>query len=146
MLLADFPAVYAVLQSACAVNLIWLGAKMVINVARGRNAAGGSSHVQSTSAWQVVRAGFLTNMANPKSIAYYFSLFVVMIPPDPPLWLFAAAVATALLVSSAWWIAVASFFALAPVRRSYERARRGIDTIFGGVLIALGVRLVPFWK
>ncbi len=80
-------------------------------------------------------------MINPKSMAYYTSLFVVMIPQDPPAWLFAAVVATALLVSAAWWIAVALFFAVPPVRRLYERARRSIEAVMGGLLICLGLRM-----
>ena len=141
VVIVQFPAIYTVLQLTSAAYLIWLGGKMLIGVARNRYAAQTNGQARSTSAWQAVRTGFLTNMTNPKSIAYYSSLFVVMIPPDPPLWLFAAAVGTALLVSAAWWVAVALFFAVAPVRRSYERARRGIDAIMGGVLVCVGLRL-----
>jgi threonine efflux protein len=74
-------------------------------------------------------------------VAYYSSLFVVMIPSDAPGWLFAAAVSTALAVSVAWWVSVPFFFAIGPVRRSYEQARRTVDAILGSLLIGLGLRL-----
>jgi len=141
VLVLRYPAIYTVLQIAGAAYLIWLGAKMLIGVTRKRDAARISGGAPSASACQAVRAGFLTNMTNPKSIAYYTSLFVVMMPADPPIWLFAAVVFTAVLVSAAWWIAVALFFAVPPVRRAYERARRGIEAIMGGVLVCLGLRL-----
>jgi len=141
VLVLRYPAIYTVLQIAGAAYLAWLGAKMLIGVMRKRDAARISGGAPSGSACQAVRAGFLTNMTNPKSIAYYTSLFVVMMPADPPIWLFAAVVFTAVLVSAAWWIAVALFFAVPPVRRVYERARRGIEAIMGGVLVGLGVRL-----
>jgi threonine efflux protein len=115
---------------------------MLISATRKRAAARIGGGAPSASACQAVRAGFLTNMTNPKSIAYYTSLFVVMMPPDPPLWLFAAVVFTAVLVSGVWWIAVALFFAVPPVRRAYERAQRGIEAIMGGVLVCLGLRLM----
>ena len=141
VLIAYFAPIYTALQFACAAYLVWLGGKMLIGAARDRSALRLNGHAQPASAWQAVRAGFLTNITNPKAIVYYSSVFVVMIPPDPPLWLLAAAVGTAILVSAAWWIAVALFFAVAPLRRSYERARRGIDAILGGVLVFAGVRL-----
>ncbi len=141
VLVLRYPAIYTVLQIAGAAYLTWLGGKMLIGVTRKREAARIGGGALSATACQAVRAGFLTNMTNPKSIAYYTSLFVVMMPPDPPIWLFAAVVFTAVLVSAAWWIAVALFFAVPPVRRTYERARRGIEAIMGGVLVGLGVRL-----
>jgi hypothetical protein len=47
-----------------------------------------------------------------------------MVPEGAPGWLFPAAVATALLVSAAWWTFVALCFASPPVRRGYARVRR----------------------
>ena len=141
VLVLRYPEIYTVLQIAGAAYLIWLGGKMLVGMTRKRCPARIGGGAPSASACQAVRAGFLTNMTNPKSIAYYTSLFVVMMPPDPPLWLFAAVVITAVLVSATWWIAVALFFAVSPVRRAYERARRGIEAIMGGVLVCLGVRL-----
>jgi threonine efflux protein len=44
-------------------------------------------------------------------------------------------------VSAAWWIAVALFFAVPPVRRLYERARRSVEAVMGGLLICLGLRM-----
>ena len=80
-------------------------------------------------------------LANPKSIAYYPSIFAALFPPDPPAWLYAAGVGTAVLVSGVWWTSVALFFAMKPARRAYERARRAIDAVIGGVLVCLGVRM-----
>lgn len=140
LLMLRYPAIHAVLQLAGAAYLVWLGGKLLLSATRRHNAAR-IDGTASPATGQALRNGFLTNLLNPKSIAYYTSLFVVMIPADPPPWLFAAAVVTALLVSAAWWLAVALFCGAPPVRRTYERARRGIDAIMGGVLVCLGVRL-----
>jgi threonine efflux protein len=141
VLFARAPALYTVLELASAAYLIWLGARMLLSVWRSRPGAAAVAAAAPASAWQGVRAGFVTNMTNPKSIAYYSSLFVVMMPPDPPLWLFVAAVATAMLASVVWWIAMMLFFSAPPVRRAYERARRGIDAVLGSLLIVIGVRM-----
>jgi threonine efflux protein len=141
VLILRYPAFYAALQIAGAAYLIWLGIKMLAGAARGRIASAIGGSALSASAGRAVRAGFLTNMTNPKSIAYYTSLFAVMIPRDPAISLLAGAVGTAVLVSAAWWIAVALLFAVPPMHRAYERARRGIEAIMGGVLVGLGLRL-----
>lgn len=139
--LIRFPTVYNALQLASAAYLVWLGLKMLRGVWRYRSGAVAQKEAPSVSNWQAVRAGFVTNMTNPKSVAYYSSLFVVMIPSDAPSWLFAAAVGTAFAVSAVWWVSVAFFFATGPVRHSYERVRHVIDTIMGCLLIGLGLRL-----
>jgi threonine efflux protein len=140
VVIARLPAVYTVLQLAGAFYLLWLGVKMLATALRHRETQA-SQHVPSMSGRQAVRSGFLTNILNPKSIAYYSSIFVVVLPPHAPAWLLAAAVATALLVSAIWWVGVALFFASNAIRESYRRARRWIDAAMGAVLIGLGVRL-----
>jgi threonine efflux protein len=97
---------------------------------------------RSMSGWRAVRAGYLTNISNPKVIAYYVSLFGVTVSPDAPGTMFVAAVATALLVSAAWWSFVPLFFALPVVQKVYVRVRRQMDGIMGGRLIVLGGRLL----
>jgi threonine efflux protein len=139
--LIRFPGIYNALQLASAAYLMWLGLKMLRGVWRHRSDALAQGKTLPVSNWQAVRAGLVTNMTNPKSVAYYSSLFVVMIPSDAPGWLFAAAVSTAFAVSAAWWVSVPFFFAIGPVRRSYEQARRTVDTVLGSLLIGLGLRL-----
>ena len=140
VVIARLPALYTALQVAGALYLIWLGVKMLVTALRQREALA-NHQVPSMSAREAVRFGFLTNMLNPKSIAYYSSIFVVMLPSHASSWLLAAAVGTALCVSAIWWMSVALFFASNPIRESYRRARRWIDAVMGAVLIGLGVRL-----
>lgn len=134
------PWLYGALQFAGAAYLVFLGARMVLGALRGGGRAA-TAAAGPARGWVAVRAGFLTNIANPKSVAYYASLFAVMVPGDAPPWLLSSAVATALLVSTAWWAAVALLFSLPPVRRGYEAVRRWVDLVAGGLLVALGVRL-----
>jgi len=140
-LMAQFAWLYLALRIAGAAYLIYLGVRMLLGVIRNSSAEL-SKDARSTSGWRAMRAGFLTNISNPKVIAYYASLFGVMIPSDAPGSLFVAAVATALLVSAAWWSFVTLFFALPVVQRGYLRVRRQMDGIMGGLLIILGGRLL----
>ena len=140
VLVTGMPSLYAALRLLGAAYLIWIGGKMVFG-SRQSNDRASEVDTRDTE-WQVVRAGFLTNMANPKSIAYYSSVFVTVFPSDPPAWLFWAAVSTAMFVSAIWWISVAALFSLGPVRRWYERFKQTINRLFGGALIYLGLRML----
>src|SRR5262245_65027903 len=86
--LASFPKAYRTLQLAGAAYLIWLGIRLLHSVLQA-----GASGVASSwwdppgGGWSVLRAGFLTNITNPKVVAYYASLFGVLIPSDATLWL-----------------------------------------------------------
>jgi threonine/homoserine/homoserine lactone efflux protein len=125
VVIARFPALYTALQVAGALYLIWLGVKMLVTALRQREALA-NHQVPSMSAREAVRSGFLTNILNPKSIAYYSSIFVVMLPSDAPSWLFTAAVGTALCVSAIWWLTVVLFFASGSDPQSL-RARPPMD-------------------
>jgi threonine efflux protein len=85
--------------------------------------------------------GFLTNISNPKALAFFTSIFALLLPARPPLWLDAAILAGMVGISAGWFALVALLFSLAPVARVYRRAQRWIDAITGGIFVALGVRL-----
>jgi len=80
-------------------------------------------------------------MTNPKSVAYYTSLFSVLIPPSSPIGMFVAAACIALLVSACWWTSVALFFSIRGIQRFFSATRRYIDFITGGAMVFFGVRM-----
>lgn len=70
---ARFPTAYRALQLAGAACLIYLGAKLLIAALRPGPAAAvsGVGAAAPASGWHAVRAGFLTNITNPKVVATY---------------------------------------------------------------------------
>jgi threonine efflux protein len=123
--------------------LAWFGFKML------RSAWKGGAELKFTAAaatrvpaLKAIRAGYITNISNPKVIAYYTSLFGVMVPPDAPSLLFAGAVLTALTVAGVWWVVVSLFFGLPAVRDFFTRTRRLFDALVGGLLVAFGAKLI----
>ena len=137
-----FPAAYRALQLAGAAYLIYLGVKMLVGWWRAKPGAAAPRQAdQRISDAAAIRAGFITNITNPKVVAYYASLFGVMIPSDAPRWLFAAAAGTALAISALWWSSVTLFCAAPPVARAYERMKTSMDGVMGAVLIVLGLRM-----
>jgi threonine efflux protein len=141
-MIAQFSWLYLGLRIAGAAYLIYMGVRMLLSAARGAAVDLKSNSRPAASGWRAVRAGFLTNISNPKVIAYYASLFGVMIPTDAPGTMFAAAVATAIMVSAVWWSFVIVFFALPVIQKGYVRTRRWMDGMMGGFLVILGGRLL----
>ncbi|WP_394846317.1 LysE family transporter [Pendulispora brunnea] len=86
--------------------------------------------------------GFITTLTNPKSVAYWGSIFTLFLKPGMPLWVEASAVSIGVIDALLWYGAVALLFSSAPVRAFYTRAQRWIQRITGAVMIAFGARLV----
>ncbi len=85
--------------------------------------------------------GLFVNLANPKALVYFGSVFSLFVGPDVgphARWgIFLLIVAESLL----WFGFVAMVFALPPVRHFYQRAARWIDRIAGCLFIGFGLRL-----
>ncbi|MCB1491431.1 MAG: LysE family transporter [Rhodobiaceae bacterium] len=139
--IAQLGWLYVAMKAAGALYLAWMGAKLILSAVRGGSVTVTADRPTATGL-QAIRAGFVTNISNPKVVAYYASLFGVMIPAGAPHAMFAGAVATAVIVSGVWWIAVVLFFGLKPIRDGYARARRWINAAMGTILIGLAGRLV----
>ncbi len=87
-------------------------------------------------------AGLLTNLANPKAIIYFgsvFSLFVGDNVGTTERWgIFALIIVETL----AWFTVVASLFALPQMRRGYQRLAKWIDGFAGALFAGFGIHLI----
>jgi threonine/homoserine/homoserine lactone efflux protein len=88
------------------------------------------------------REAFLTQIANPKVAGFFASIFVTVLPMNPPAWLIAAILINVFLVEAVWYLCVAVFFASARPRAFYIRAKPAIDRIMAGLLAIFGVKLL----
>jgi threonine efflux protein len=140
LLLARLSWLADTVRLAGALALCWLGARTFL--ASRRPAAGpGPAHAGRGPGRHPWRVGLVTDLANPKAAVFWSSLFAALLPARPPLWVQAASVAVAVAVAGAWYGLVALVFSLGPAVRAYRRARRWVDAVTGGVLVALGLRL-----
>jgi threonine efflux protein len=91
------------------------------------------------SPFTYVRRGLLTNLTNPKSLAFWTSVAIV---PNAPL---ATRIAAVLMVGSmglVWHIALAYVFSTAPAQRAYLRAKPVLSLVTGVVMGVFGLRLL----
>jgi threonine efflux protein len=142
VLLARFGWLAGAVKMVGGAYLMWLGVRTVRSARRASTLdvpAGLPAGVPRRGA--AYRTGLLTDLANPKAAVFFSSMFAVLLPAGPPLWLRAATLALVVGVEAAWYATVVGLVTLAPVLRAYRRARRVLDLLTGGLLVALGARL-----
>jgi threonine/homoserine/homoserine lactone efflux protein len=141
LLVASEPAFLA-LKLAGAAYLVYLGVQALWSALTGRGhiaAAAGSGPRLSGSA--ALRQGLLSNLGNPKMIAFFSSLLPQFAPGEPSfLSLLALGLVFALMTFS-WLSLYAVVVARAGDFLRRSRVRRTIEGVTGAVLVALGLRL-----
>lgn len=88
------------------------------------------------------RMGLIVELSNPKSIAFFVSIFAVAVPPDAALWVKTTILAGGFLVDLAWYGLAATLLSTRPVQLVYRKFALGIDRALGTVLAAFGIRLI----
>jgi threonine/homoserine/homoserine lactone efflux protein len=128
---------YHSLRVAGAVVLVYLGVRAILSARRG------TPDVEvPPPAGRAFRAGLVVNLANPKSGVFAIS-FLPQFPPAGAGWgallLFALVWVT---VDTAWYLVLVGVLDRVRGRLAGAGVRRALDRVRGGVLVALGLRLV----
>jgi threonine efflux protein len=139
-LLAHVGWLYTAIRLGGAAYLIWFGAKLLWSARAGSEGAARQVAIPATP-WRAYRAGVVTNLTNPKSGAFWTSVFSSIYPAHAPFWLAPATLGIVVTISGGWYALIAFFFATDAVQRRYLRLRRAIDGLCGTLLVGLGVHL-----
>ncbi|WP_395063606.1 LysE family translocator [Paraburkholderia silvatlantica] len=138
MVFAIFPWLAVGIRLAGAAYLIWFGLRLVVSA---RTPPSGARHPTKAP---LFRAAFLqgiaTNIANPKSIAFYAAVFSSAVPTHVSTATFFAVLATVGATATCWYGAVALVLSHAAIATAYRRAKAWIDLTCGALMIALGIR------
>ena len=138
LILAKIDWLYEIVRLAGAVYLVYLGIHLLIAARQPHTA---SPDITRRATAGSFRRGFVIGITNPKTAAFFSSLFATVLPAGAPVWVYIATVLIAGVVSTGWFTVLAVTFSVAAVQRVYRRARRWIDATMGAVLTAIGVRL-----
>lgn len=137
--LLAFEGLVTAVRLAGAAYLTYIGVQLLWAAWKGE-----ASHVQAAaprSAVGAFRHGLLTNLANPKALALFGSLFAVLVPPDAPAWFSTGFLVAILVTTAAWYGLVAVMTSSDVVGRAYRRVERGINAVTGVVFVVVGARL-----
>ena len=118
-----------------AAYLIWLG----ISMWRHANAPlpTAAAHTNANS----FRLGFITDLANPKALAYFTAVFATLVPADITLFQSMVLLAMIFAIEFVWYGLVSVCFSRPRVQTVYIRLKKWIDRLFGTILTALGLKL-----
>jgi threonine/homoserine/homoserine lactone efflux protein len=85
---------------------------------------------------------YWVNMLNPKSAAFYSSIFASMMPPSSEPLFYFSVIVTVSALSFAWYAGLAIGLSHTRLRTAFRGLERGLNRILGAVLASLGVKLV----
>lgn len=122
--------------------LCWMGYQMLRGALKKEAADASAPKVELAAGGRSFLKGLMTNLANPKAIIYFgsvFSLFVSDSVGTPERWGIFVLIAIETL---AWFTVVASLFALPAMRRGYQRLAKWIDGFAGVLFAGFGIHLI----
>jgi threonine efflux protein len=140
VLLAKFAWLQRGLQIGGGAYLLYIGAKQWRNATKPLAIA--PANLSKQTALQAYRYGLVTNLTNPKSLAFFSSVFATLFAPNIVPWLKFAGIAIVAVISISWHLTVATAFSLAQARQSYARAKTVIDRCTGALLASFGGKLI----
>ncbi|TDK31265.1 threonine transporter [Rhizobium deserti] len=139
LLLTQIGWLSAALQIAGGCYLIYLGLKAWVN---GDSGTYGDTSRGVGSFWSGLQSGTIVNLANPKCIAFFVSLYAVAIPASATLSTKLAILAGGFLLEIIWYGLVITLLSTAPARSAFKRFGRWIERAVGTLLAGFGLRLI----
>lgn len=141
-LLLAVPSIYLALKVVGGLYLTYLGLRIWASAKRPLAMNDSPAKGSGTQLWKAFALGFTTQLSNPKTAIVYAGVFAAFLPSAPSI-LFNLALVPALFVLEAGWYAlVALALASEGPRNAYLRYKRWVDRAAGGVMMALGLKLV----
>lgn len=148
-LVSEMPMVMNAIRLAGACYLFYLGYLCFKSdgTMKGVSAEGVESEDEAIvgrvlTPWQAYRIGVINNLLNPMVILLFISILSNYITSETPAVVQAVYGTVMVLISFSWFVFVALFFSLEKIRGYFLQLGRKLEQITGGVLIALGARVV----
>jgi threonine efflux protein len=143
LILEKMAWLHSIIMVGGGLYLCWMGYQMLRGALKKEEKAAQAPQVElATSSGRSFMKGLLTNLANPKAIIYFgsvFSLFVGDSVGAHARWGIFVLIA---LETFAWFTVVASLFALPAMRRGYQRLAKWIDGFAGALFAGFGIHLI----
>jgi threonine efflux protein len=121
--------------------LVWLGIQAWRAQPERPHPAAAGAMQDVPSLLRGLQVGFLTEITNPKGIAFFLGLFAAAVPAATPLWAKLAVLSAGGVIEIGWYTVVSFALSSGPMQAGYRKARRTVDRVLGTLLIALGLKV-----
>ncbi|HHP8474479.1 TPA: threonine export protein RhtC [Klebsiella aerogenes] len=122
--------------------LCWMGYQMLRGALKKNDIVTAEPQVELARSGRSFLKGLLTNLANPKAIIYFGSVFSLFVGDNIGAGARWGIFLLIVLETLAWFTIVASLFALPKMRRGYQRMAKWIDGIAGTLFAVFGIHLI----
>lgn len=142
LILQKMAWLHSIIMVGGGLYLCWMGYQMLRGALKKETSAADAPKVELAAGGRSFMKGLLTNLANPKAIIYFgsvFSLFVGDSVGASARWGIFVLIA---VETFAWFTLVASLFALPTMRRVYQRMAKWIDGVAGALFTGFGIHLI----
>jgi threonine/homoserine/homoserine lactone efflux protein len=146
-ILAKSARAFEIVKWAGAVYLFYLGVMALRRAVKGAAPAGlaalDNSKKQRMGWWGGFSEGMLTNILNPKVALFYLTFLPQFIAPGDPVFRVSLFLASLHVAMGLVWLTIySSALHKLNAKLAGGRVRRGIEAVTGGLLMALGAKLV----
>lgn len=138
LLIASLPWMFWAIKLMGAGYLIWFGIQLLKRSAKPLG-IGNTSETRTTFS-AALRDGITTNLANPKSMAFYASMFSGTVPVQTSTETLMVLVAMVGAIAVIWYGCVAFVLSVKRMANLYRRGKSAIERTCGLILILLGCR------
>lgn len=132
---------FNVIKYAGATYLVYVGIKSLLSTGFTSDIRLSREDVCSLSDYRALRAGFLTNLLNPKATIFFMAVFSQFISETTPFQIQMIYAATCVGMTFFWFSGVTLFLTQPGIRAVFLSSSRWIDRVCGGFLVALGIKL-----
>lgn len=151
-IIAQSVILFSFIKYLGAAYLFYIGVKSILNarkkgmdeseVSDVAQAAIGGDHNKHFSLRKALVTGFLTNLLNPKAIIFFTAVFTQFIGVDTPLAILMLYGGTSFMIEVLWFIGVTVVLTHERVRSVFLSFMHWVERICGGLMLALGIKLV----
>lgn len=99
-------------------------------------------HRPDIGAFKAVQIGFLTNLLNPKATMFFLAMFTQIIDPATPMGAQMIYGASCFVIVTGWFTVVSFVLSTPAIKKKFLSFAKWIDRVCGGLMIALGIKLV----
>lgn len=140
VLFARFEWLYLAFRIAGALYLLYLACMLLRHA--GAPLPEAEPSAARAGAWQGFLKALLLQLSNPKVMIFMGSIFVSLLPAQPPAWMDVSVLAIVAANEFTWFAVLALLFSGSAARAFYRRTKIWLDRLMGGVLGLVGVRLL----